>query len=187
MLSNLTLTASMKLVLGSKCNSITINGFVDADWAGDRDQRKSRSGYIIYLNSSPIIWSSKLQSTIALSSTEAEYVSLSMCARDILWLRNVLFEVGFPQEEPSVVYEDNQACIMIAENSKGNTGIKHVDLKIHFIKDVIKSKHIQLRYIPTKRMVADFFTKQLPAPRFIDLRSFVMGHSDPIPKEGVCE
>ena len=99
----------------------------------------------MYLNSSPAIWSSKLQSTIALSSAEAEYVSLSMCARDILWLRNVLFEVGFPQEEPSAVYEDNQACIMIAENCKGNTGIKHVDLKIHFIKDVIKSKHIQLR------------------------------------------
>jgi hypothetical protein len=159
-------TQHLGLELGGKSKEIILSAYADADWAGDLDKRRSRSGYVILCNNSPVIWSSKLQATVALSSTEAEYVALSLATRDVIWCRTFLRELGFEQTNPTVIYEDNDSCIKIANSPRKNPGVKHVDIRYHFVKDRIASKEIILKRMPTKDMVADLFTKQLPTQLF---------------------
>ena len=159
-------TQHLSLELGNKAKDITLTAFADADWAGDLDKRRSRSGYIILCNDSPVIWSSKLQVSVALSSTEAEYVALAMTARDVIWCRTLLCELGFEQYNPTIIYEDNNSCINIAESPRKHPGVKHIDIRYHFIRDRIASKEIALKRMPTLEMVADLFTKQLPTQSF---------------------
>jgi hypothetical protein len=140
--------------------------YSDSDWAGDLDERKSRSGYLVLLNCSAIIWSSKLQISVALSSTEAEYIALSLAARDVIWMRNLLSEIGFPQDSATPIFEDNQSCIKIAISNKQLPGTKHIDIRHHFIRQRIVSEEIELQNINTKNMVADCLTKALSVDLF---------------------
>ncbi len=141
--------------------------YADADWGKDLDTRRSRSGYAIYLLNSLIIWSSKLQSSTALSSTEAEYIALATCARITIWLRTLLAEMGFPQKTPTRIFEDNKSTINIAESMKAHPAVKHIDIRHHFIRDrVMNIKDIKIVKESTHNMIADLFTKQLPYPAF---------------------
>jgi len=141
--------------------------YADADWGKDLDTRRSRSGYAIYLLNSLVIWSSKLQSSTALSSTEAEYIALATCARITIWLRTLLSEMGFPQQSATSILEDNKSTINIAESVKSHPAVKHIDIRHHFIRDrVMNIKDIKLVKESTQNMVADLFTKQLPYPAF---------------------
>jgi hypothetical protein len=155
-------TRKLMLILGGPDSGVLLHAFADADWAGDIDKRRSRTGYVVYINSTPIIWVSKLQLSIALSSTEAEYISLSATARDVLWTRMLLQELGFQQKGPTVIYEDNKSCINIAQSRKAQPGVKHIDIREHFFRDKVSSNEIQLISKPTAEMTADLFTKQLP-------------------------
>jgi hypothetical protein len=165
-LSYLNGTQDMRLHLGGIAASLVLETFSDADWAGDLDQRKSRSGYVVLLNKNPVIWSSKLQTTVALSSTEAEYIALSAATRDTIWSRILLGELGFEQTSPTTIYEDNQSCIKIAESKKSLPGLKHIDIRHHFIRDRIANKDICLERKDTSEMIADIFTKQLTTTLF---------------------
>jgi hypothetical protein len=165
----------LKLILGGKSKSISMeaiipNAYSDADWAGDPDKRRSRTGTLVCVNDSPIMWSSKLQTTVALSSTEAEYLALSTTSREILWLRGFLAELGFKQNSPSKIYEDNKSCVNIATSLKQHKGVKHVEIRHHFFKDHIAKQDIACIQIPTAEMTANIFTKQLPAPIFFKHR-----------------
>ena len=153
---------SMVLQLGGQMQYPTLLAYADADWATDKDKRVSRSGFVIFISNSLVIWSSKLQRSQALSSTEAEYISLTSCARLVIWARTLLAELGFDQEQPSVIYEDNKGCIDIATSSKSHPAVKHIDLRHHFIRDRIQvTKDITLVKIGTTEMIADMFTKAL--------------------------
>jgi hypothetical protein len=165
-LSYLQGTKDLCLVLGGTEEKVELRAFSDADWAGDIDKRKSRSGFVVLMNQSPIIWSSKLQSSVALSSTEAEYIALSLTSRDVIWCRALLEELGFAQQSPTTIYEDNDSCIKIAQSAKQLPGVKHIDVRHHFIRDRVTSQEIQLKRKRTGDMVADIFTKQLPFPTF---------------------
>jgi hypothetical protein len=141
--------------------------YADADWGKDLDTRRSRTGYVIYMLNSAIIWSSKLQSSTALSSTEAEYIALATCARITVWLRTLLSELGFPQSDPTGIFEDNKSTINIAESLKSHPAVKHIDIRHHWIRErVLQIKDIKLIKEATQNMVADLFTKQLPYPAF---------------------
>ena len=159
-------TQHLCLELGEVSKDIVLTAYADADWAGDLDKRKSRSGYVVLCNNSPIIWSSKLQNSVALSSTESEYVSLSLTSRDVIWCRTFLCELGFEQPNATVIFEDNDSCIKIANSPRKHPGIKHIDIRYHFIKDRIASKEIVLQRKATADMVADLFTKQLAVHLF---------------------
>jgi hypothetical protein len=154
------------LKLGGNHDKMTLSAYSDSDWAGDLDERRSRSGYLILLNNSSIIWCSKLQVSVALSSTEAEYVALSLASRDVVWLRSLLSEMGFSQGISTKIYEDNQSCIKIAISTKQLPGTKHIDIRHHFIRQRIESGEIELEGINTRNMVADIFTKSLPNELF---------------------
>ena len=90
--------------------------FVDSSHADDRDERRSRCGHLIYYNDSPIMWRTVLQKRKALSTAEAEYRAATIATKDILWLRNILHELGRTEQAPTVMFEDNKACIKMVEN-----------------------------------------------------------------------
>ena len=101
-----------------------------------------------------------------MSSTEAEYIALSTSARDVIWCRTLLSELGFTQESATTIYEDNESCIKIATSPRKHPGVKHIEVRYHFIKDKISSNEIYLQSISTDDMIADLFTKQLSIQKF---------------------
>ena len=152
---------------------INLSGYSDADWGGDLIGRKSTSGYVFKLGSSTVSWRSKRQSVVALSSTEAEYIALSMASQETIWIRHLLESMNFKQKDATTLFEDNQGSIALAKNPKDHSRAKHIDIKYHFVRQAVEEKSIQLVYCPTENMLADILTKGLPKPRFEQLRLFL--------------
>lgn len=144
-------------------------GYSDADWAGDREDRKSTSGYTYMLSGAAISWRSKKQQTVALSTAEAEYTALSAASQEALWLRQLMVDLGDGSTDPTLIYEDNQAAIAISKNPQYHARCKHIDIKYHFVRDQIFKGSIAVKYCPTENMIADMFTKALSKDRFIKL------------------
>jgi hypothetical protein len=132
----------------------------DSDWGMGND-RKSVSGFIIFLGNSPISWSSKQQAIVALSSCEAEYISVTHCARDVLWLRNLFAEIGYPQESPTTIFCDNQGTVACTHDPHAHSKMKHISIREHFIRECISRRTINVVHIDGKENPADLFTKPL--------------------------
>lgn len=156
-------SAHMTLRLGSKSfnEQSDIMGYVDADWAGDQKDRKSNSGFIFFFRGAPLQWNCRKQDSVTLSSTEAEYVALSEACQDLVSIRRILNEIGFPQIGPSIIKEDNQSCIKLVQSERVGRRSKHIDTKHHYIRDLEKRLIIKLEYCPTDEMTADILTKPL--------------------------
>jgi hypothetical protein len=142
-----------------------LQGFVDSDWAGDTKDRKSTSGYLFNLNNCIVIWCCKKQLSVSLSSTESEYIALSMAIQEACWLQYLLndFDIVINQ---TVIFEDNQSVIKLAFNSENNKRLKHLETRYHFIVEKIKDKCISLKYIKTQDNFADLLTKPLGTSMF---------------------
>ena len=148
--------------LDNNLSAIT-HGFSDADWAGDIDSRKSTSSYVFMIAGAAVTWSSKAQTSPALSSTEAEYVSSTCAAQEAIWLRGILTDLGSKPAHPTTIWCDNQSAIALATNETDtSTCMKHIDVRHHFIRHVIATKHIQIQWCPTEDQAADILTKALP-------------------------
>jgi hypothetical protein len=156
-------TKDFKLCLGGK--DITLNGYCDADWAGDVNERRSSTGYVFFVGIGAISWNCKRQPTIALSTTEAEYMAATQCTKEAIWLRKLLADVGFVQERATTIMCDNQGCIALAKNPTHHSRTKHIDVQHHFIREKLESGEISLKYCPTEDMVADVLTKALARER----------------------
>ena len=158
-------SAEQKLHLGS--TKLRLIGYSDANWGNDQNSRRSTSGYLFYYGGL-VSWSSKKQATVALSSTEAEYMALTHATKEAIWLRSLISELKTELRltEPTLIYEDNQSCIALAKNPVQHARTKHIDIQHHFIRDKVDSKEIELAYSPTDEMIADALTKALPHPRF---------------------
>jgi hypothetical protein len=152
-------TMNMKLEY-SKTGSDYIIGYSDADWGGS-NQRHSTSGYIFQMAGGPISWKSQKQSTIALSTCEAEYIALSSATQEAVWYYNLQKELNESRAIPINV--DNQSAIQIAENNAYSSRCKHIDIRYHFIRDILRKQIINLNYISTDKQTADIFTKGLQA------------------------
>jgi transposase InsO family protein len=153
--------------------------YVDSDWASDAETRRSRYGYAIYLGQALISWRSKLHSSIALSTAEAEYIGASQAAKEILWLRQLLADIGFPQSEPTVVFEDNAACIKMATNHGVSARNKHLEVKMHFVRELVSDGVIKLVKIGTNSQRVDLFTKNLARPAFEQHRATLLNGTGP--------
>lgn len=175
-------TQTLQLILGGLHSDIILNAFSDADWAGDLDGRRSRTGLVVMINNWPIVWSAKLQVSVALSSTEAEYVALSATAKEVVTCRHLLAELGFLQEKATIIYEDNASCVAIAEGQKRHPGVKHIEIRYHFIKDCVKHGDVTLKRKTTEDMVADIFTKNLPTLLFNRHRKSLRLNTDSLPE-----
>ena len=130
-----TLIYGLKFV--ARENDDDLYGFADANWAGDVDTRRSTSGYVFMVANGVISWGSKKQSTVAKSTTEAEYVALSQATQEAIWLRRLLSDLGCKADGPTLINEDNQGAIEIARNPKFHNRTKHIDTTYHFIREKI--------------------------------------------------
>ena len=144
-------------------------GYSDVDWGGDVDQCKSTSGYAFLLNDSAILWSSKKQSCVALSTMEDEYVACSTTTQDAVWLRSFLqhFEIVKSALEPVTIFCDNTAALAVAKDPKYHRKTKHMKKRNHYIRDAITDKDMVLKYISTNNMVVDPLTKPIARDVFI--------------------
>jgi hypothetical protein len=151
-------------------------GYVDSDWAGCVDTRKSTTGYVLMLNGAVIAWKSKRQNVVALSSAEAEFMAASSLVQEVIYIRKLLTNLGFPQGSATEIGEDNRTCIAWSEGSVGGSDrAKHIDLRVHFVHAAVQDKTISLYNIKSEHNVADILTKALPEPTFTVLRKQLMG------------
>ncbi|XP_067132609.1 uncharacterized protein [Centruroides vittatus] len=142
---------------------IDIVGFCDADYASDEDDRKSYSGYCFKIGNNLVSWSSCKQTTVSLSTCEAEYVAITEASKEAIWLKSLLREVlsGELKTETTCIFSDNQAAICLANGEGSHKRAKHIDIKLHFVKDLVSEGKIKLKHISTENMPADVLTKAL--------------------------
>jgi transposase InsO family protein len=157
-------TSDMHLVLSNRGN-IKLDAYADADYGTSAD-RKSLSGYVIRIGETAINWKSAKQQSIALSTAEAEYMSLAEAVKEVVWIRKGLEQLGWKQEDPTVIYQDNNACISWANESVFSKRSKHIDIRYHFTREKVTSGEITLRFVPSTEMVADILTKPLHGSAF---------------------
>jgi len=180
-------TKSLGLVFGSRNGDVVgdsrgrgaqvqvdVCAFSDADWANNKRDRKSITGWVAKLNGDPVSWASKKQKTVALSTCEAELYAEAAAIQEVLWLRGLLKELGLSCRSGSVVYGDNQAALSASSNGVKSERTKHVDVKYHFITETVEGGDVKLKWVPTQQQEADIFTKPLHAPVFLQLRSRIM-------------
>ncbi|KAJ4789254.1 polyprotein [Rhynchospora pubera] len=143
-----------------------LTGYSDSDWAGDIDDRKSTTGQVFFYGTSIITWSSKKQTTVALSTTEAEYNAVTSAACQGVWLRRLLEELSCKEKGATILYCDNQSTIAIGNNPVHHNRTKHIDTRFHFIRDLIEHGVFELQYINTNQQIADALTKPLTREKF---------------------
>ena len=155
------LKGTSKLCLCFGNGKTMLDGYADADMAGDLDNRKSTSGYLMTFAGGAMSWQSKLQKCIALSTTEAEYIAVTEACKETLWLQRFLQELGMKQDK-YVLHCDSQSAIHLCKNSTFHSRSKHIDVRYHWIRDVLESKALILEKVHTDDNVADMITKVIP-------------------------
>lgn len=142
-----------------------IKGYVDADWGSNLLDRKSYTGFVFLLSNGAISWKAQKQRTVALSSTEAEYIGITEAVKEAVYWSNFMNEIGLQELEHLMVYNDNQGAKLLVENPVFHQRTKHIDLRHHFIRDTLKRECIELSYLNTNEMIADVLTKPLPSQK----------------------
>jgi KUP system potassium uptake protein len=117
---------------------------------------------------------SRLQPLVTLSTAEAEYQALSLAVQESMFLRQMLSELGYPQHDATPIGEDNQACIFIATTASTSSKTKHLDIRLHFVRDAHQGGLVKTYYVPSNEMLADIFTKPIPNPQFEKIVSTVV-------------
>jgi len=146
-------------------SGLTLEAYCDADYAGDIDTRRSTTGYVYTLCGGAISWSSRLQPTVAASTTEAEYMAAAYATKEGLWLRILFNDLGM-KTDAITIYADNQSAIKLLKNPVFSMRSKHIDVIYHFARERVARQDIAFKYISTDKMVADALTKPLPSAKF---------------------
>ena len=152
-----------KLVYGPTANdsSQLFITYTDADHGGNPDNGRSTGGYAVIIGGAAVSWSSRLQSVVSLSTTEAEYIAAVEAGKEIIWMRTLLSEFGFTITSPSHLLIDNNSAVTVAKNPEHHGRMKHLDLRYHWLRDTVAAGHISPQHIPTTLQAADIFTKPL--------------------------
>ncbi|CAK9829675.1 Retrovirus-related Pol polyprotein from transposon TNT 1-94 [Anthophora retusa] len=158
-------TIDYGIVYGNSGSDRQLIGYTDADYAGCTDTRKSTSGFIFLLNGGAVSWSSQKQRVVALSTTEAEYIAVATGTKEAIWLRRMISELGYKSDKVAM-YVDNQSAIKLTGNPEYHKRTKHIDVRFHFVRDVVESGEIDVAYVKTNEKLADIFTKPLTKQRF---------------------
>ena len=176
----------LRYLKGSKGNALEYRGklnengkvdiivYSDSDWAQDRDDRKSISGFVVKLAGGPISWQSRKQKTRAMSSCEAEFISLTEATKEVLWLTYFLDELGIEYNTPRI-FTDSRSAMEWSKNAVHHQRTKHVALKYFFVRDEVRNNRVKIEYISTKDNEADIMTKSTVKSVFQKLAPRVMG------------
>ena len=160
---------------GRSARSPGLVAYADSDWASDQERRKSTTGYLVFYNGAPISWRSALQDTIAMSSCEAEYIALSECAREVVYLRGILWFLGMIEDRgATVIREDNQGAIDLVGNPVHHRRTKHMEVKWHYVRHVEEKGEIDVQKVHTDDNRADILTKATDRETFVRHVSRIM-------------
>jgi hypothetical protein len=150
-----------------------IIGYVDSDFAGDLDKRRSLTGYVFTIGGCAVSWKTTLQSTVALSTTEAEYMAVAEACKEATWLRGLYSELC-GVSSCITIHCDSQSAICLTKDSMFHERTKHIDVRFHFIRDVVAKGDVKVTKISTHDNAADMMTKPVPATKF-ELCSSLVG------------
>ncbi|XP_060670003.1 retrovirus-related Pol polyprotein from transposon RE1 isoform X5 [Ziziphus jujuba] len=142
-------------------SSLILQAYSDADWAGCPDTRRSTTGWCMYLGDALISWKCQKQRKLSKSSIESEYRAMSSACSEIVWLRRLLSELGFPRADPTPLYADNMSAIRITVNPVLHERTKHIEVDCHYIRDAYVDNIITVPYVSTEFQAADILTKAL--------------------------
>ena len=142
-------------------------GHSDSDWAGDKNDRHSTTGYVFLLAGGATCWASRRQPTVALSSTEAEYMAVTDASKHAIWLQTIFSDIGIDSDDPTPIHVDNQGCIDLTSNPVHHKRTKHIDIRHHFIRECVEDKKVEVIKIPTGENIADALTKSLPLDKHV--------------------
>lgn len=171
LLRYLVATRTLGIIFGGGKDGL--EGWTDSDYAACKDTRRSRGGFVFNVFGGAVSWQSKLQSVVATSTAESEYIAGSFAAREAKWLRRICNDVGIPTLEAVPLKADNQAAIHMAVNSSDSTRTKHIDVHYHVLRELVTKQVISLKYINTDDNPADIFTKPLGDLKFRKFRGML--------------
>jgi histone deacetylase 1/2 len=163
-------TESTGLLIRKK-SPLIISGFSDADWAGSRDDIRSTGGFVVFLGSNVISWSARKQATVSRSSTEAEYKSMANTTAEMVWLEQLLGELGIRLKIKPQLWCDNLGATYLCANPVFHARAKHIEIDFHFVRERVARKQLEVRFVPTEDQVADGFTKALPHRKFEEFKN----------------
>lgn len=155
-------TKDMKLTYSPSNSTELFTSYSDADHGGNPDNGKLTSAYVVCIGTGTVSWSSKLQTIVAQSTTEAEYVAAVDAGKEVVWMHNLLLEFGYKLPGPSVLHMDNQSAISVSKNPEHHGRMKQLDLCFFWLQDAVEQELITPRFIPTEEMPAYALTKPLP-------------------------
>jgi transposase InsO family protein len=161
---------NLKLRLSHEIGNQDLHAFSDANWAEDRTDRKSNSGYLCVINGGVISWCSRKQETVATSSAESELIALTDTCKEVKWLKRIAETLKETTKEKVTVYTDSQSCIAMVKNEKYSNRTKHIDTKYHYVRELYTKREIELEYVNTEVNTADLLTKPLAGTRTTLLR-----------------
>ena len=159
-------TKELWLTFGGK-GQVNLQGYCDSDWAS-QPHCHLISRFLFHYGQGSILWSSKKQGIITLSSMEAEYVAETHASKEGIWLKMFVKEITGSPIDPVTIKADNQGAIALAKDNKFHARTKHIDLCYHFIRETVGQGKIKMEYIPTSENIADIFMKALAKPKFIE-------------------
>lgn len=161
-------SAPGKGILFSNHGHLKVEGYTDADWGGSSNDRKSTSGYFTFVGGNLVTWRSKKQPVVARSSAEAEYRGMAYGVCELLWLRNLLKDLGFEPKRAMNLYCDNKSAIDIAHNPVQHDRTKHVEIDRHFVKEKLEAGIINFPFVKSENQLADVLTKAVASNVFSD-------------------
>ena len=168
-------------------SSFELIAYANSDWVGDAQDRRSTTGYCVFLGSNQISWFAKKQATVARSSTEAEYRVIAQVTADISWVCMLLRDLHILTPSPPILWCDNLSAIALASNPIFHARTKHIEVDYHYVREQVLAKHVVIRHISSIDQVADIFTKALPPARLQYLTHKLMVYPFPIRLRGVKE
>jgi hypothetical protein len=168
----------------SSVGPLHLQAFCDSDWSGNPDDRRSTSGFGVYLGNCLVSWSAKKQAVVSLSSTESEYRAMAITTAELYWLRMLFKELGVALPHAPVLWCDNVSALTLASNLVYHARTKHIEVDYHFVREKVVNGDIRIKFISTDDPIADIFTKGLSTARFNLLKSKLMVEPSPISLRG---